>query len=246
MFEVKNISKTYAKKNIKAVNNISFMVSDGEIFGLVGPNGAGKSTLIKMAVGLLKIDNGDIVIGDKSISNEPYDAKKLLGYVSDNHQVMDRLTGLEYLHFIANLFGLDKETAEKDIKTLTERFGLQSALNDLIKSYSHGMKQKICIISTLLHKPYVWILDEPLTGLDPQSTYELKKVMKEYAESGKIVIFSSHLLEMVEKLCDRVAVINKGELVALGTTEEIKKQFGGYASFEEAFIDITARGKGNE
>ena len=245
MFLVKNISKTYNKKNYKAVDDISFEVKAGEIFGIVGPNGAGKSTLIKMAVGILNIDEGDIVLDGYSIKNDSLQAKHRIGYVSDDHQVMERLTGREYLNFIANIYRLDKEQALKSINSLSERFGLTSALNDIIKTYSHGMRQKLCIIASLINNPKVWILDEPLTGLDPQSSFELKKCMKEHARKGNVVVFSSHVLEVVEKLCDRVGIIHNGKLLTVSSVQDIKNTMSGH-TFEEAFISITGRGEMNE
>ena len=246
MFIVEKVSKTYYKKNVKAVDNVSFEVNPGEIFGLVGPNGAGKSTLIKMAVGILKIDEGDIRLDGESIVKDALKAKGKLGYVSDNHQVMERLTGQEYLNFVANIYNLDKNEAQENIKILSERFGLTASLKDMIKTYSHGMKQKLCIIASLIHNPKVWILDEPLTGLDPQSSFELKKCMKEHSEKGNVVVFSSHVLEVVEKLCDRVGIINKGHLLAIGTVEEIKSSMGKFNTFEEAFINLTKEGEKDE
>lgn len=238
MIEIKNVSKTYLGKQVKALDSVSFSVQSGEVLGLVGPNGAGKSTLIKMLVGMLKVDEGDIQICGNSIKSDPLGAKQNIGFVSDNHSVYDKLSGLEFLHFVANAYGVQPAEAKSEIERLVKIFELENAINDSITSYSHGMKQKLCIIASLIHSPKVWVLDEPLTGLDPKGTFNLKQIIKAEKEKGTTVLFSSHMLDMVEKLCDRVAIINKGKLVACGTVEEIRKQSS--ADLESVFLAITS------
>ena len=241
MLKIKNLSKTYKNKQEKALDNVSLDVSRGEIFGLVGPNGAGKSTLIKSIVGILKIDEGEVSLDNIYLSKDATSFKAEIGYVSDNHTVMERLTGREYLHFISNIYKVNPEESKALISELTEKFSLQGALDDVINTYSHGMKQKLCIIATLIHKPKVWILDEPLSGLDPQSAYDLKMMMKDYAKQGNIVIFSTHVLEVVEKVCDRVAILNKGKLIELDTIDNIMAKYGKFDTLEDAFISITKK-----
>ncbi len=244
MIEIKNVSKTYVGKQVKALDNINLKVESGEVLGLVGPNGAGKSTLIKMIVGMLKVDDGDIEICGNSIKTDSMNAKQCIGFVSDNHSVYDKLSGMEFLQFVANVYGVENGKAKAEIDRLVKVFELEGAINDAITSYSHGMKQKLCIISSLIHSPKVWILDEPLTGLDPKGTYNLKQIIKEEKEKGTTILFSSHLLDMVEKLCDKVAIINKGKLVACGTLDEIKKKSS--EDLESLFLSITSSGEDKE
>jgi ABC-2 type transport system ATP-binding protein len=216
-------------------------VNGGEIFGFLGPNGAGKSTTIKMVTGILQPDHGDIVLNDISFKQDPYAYKHNFGYVPDNHSCYDKLSGMEYLNFMGSLYGVNTADLKARAENLLEKFNLTSAVNDQIKTYSHGMKQKIVVIGALLHKPKLWILDEPLTGLDPQSAFELKQMMREHADEGNIVFFSSHVIEVVEKLADRVAIINNGKLAALGTLDELKKDRN--ISLEELFLQTTKRGE---
>lgn len=237
MIEIKNVSKTYAGKHEKALDSVSFNVERGEVLGLVGPNGAGKSTLIKMLVGMLHFTDGDISICGKSILTNTLEAKQIIGFVSDNHSVYDKLSGMEFLKFVANVYGVEPTHAEDEINKLVELFELKKAINDMISSYSHGMKQKICIIASLLHAPKVWILDEPLTGLDPKGTYNLKQLIASEKAKGTTILFSSHLLDMVEKLCDKVAIINKGKLIAFGTMDEIKAN--SQKDLESIFLSAT-------
>ena len=223
MIEIKNVSKNY-KKNNKVINNLNLKINDGEIFGFLGPNGAGKTTTIKMMTGILDIGEGDILIDGKSIINEPIEAKKRLGFVPDNPDVFLKLKGIEYLNFIADVYNVTAEDREKTIKELAQKFEILNVLNNKIESYSHGMRQKLIIISVLLHNPQNWILDEPMTGLDPKSSYELKNLMREHTKQNKTVFFSTHILDVAEKLCDRIGIIDKGNLLFVGTYEEMKKQ----------------------
>lgn len=238
MIELKNISKAY-KKDKNVINNISLKINDGEIFGFLGPNGAGKTTTIKMMTGILGIDKGDIYIDGKSITKDPIEAKKRFSFVPDNPDMFLKLKGIEYLNFIADVYGISSKDRIDRIKELSKLFEMENVLEDKIQSYSHGMRQKIIIIGTLLHKPQNLILDEPMTGLDPRSSYDLKKLMRDYASDNKTVFFSTHILEVAEKLCDRVAIINKGEIIFVGTYEEMKKEFKRDDSLEDLFMEIT-------
>jgi len=238
MLEIVSVEKSYAKSKVKAVDNVSLKVNAGEIFGFLGPNGAGKSTTIKMVTGILRPDYGNIRICGHDIMRDPVNAKQNMGYVPDNHAVYDRLKGIEYLNFMGDIYGVSKSEREDRARKYLKMFELEDSANSLIKSYSHGMKQKICIIGALIHNPKLWILDEPLTGLDPQSQFKLKEEMKAHAAAGNTVFFSSHVLDVVEKLCTRIAIIDKGRIVAEGQTEELKAKGG---SLEEVFLKLTAK-----
>lgn len=244
MIEVKNISKSY-HKGIQVIKNISFNVNDGEIFGFLGPNGAGKTTTIKMIMGILDINEGDILVDGKSIKKYPIEAKKQMGFVSDNPDMFLKLRGIEYLNFVADIYEVSKEAREKAIEELAKEFDVYEVLNDKIQSYSHGMRQKIMIISVLLHNPKNWILDEPLTGLDPEAAFHLKNKMKEHAKAGNSVFFSTHILEVAEKLCDRIGIIHHGKLIFMGTYQEMKNQLEEDASLEELFMEITKKNEEN-
>ncbi len=237
MIEIKNITKSYVKGQ-KIIDNLSLKVNNGEILGFLGPNGAGKTTVIKMMTGILGIDKGEILIDGKSIEKEPYEAKKSIGFIPDNPDMFLNLKGIEYLNFIADIYKVGQEERIKEIKKLSEIFDMYDALNEKIESYSHGMRQKIIIIGVLLHHPNNWILDEPITGLDPKAIYDLKMMMKEYVKDGKTVFFSTHILEVAENLCDRVAIINKGEILFLGKIEDLKKKMHENTSLEELFMEI--------
>lgn len=239
MINIENISKSY-NGNHFAVTNLNLEIKDGEIFGLLGPNGAGKTTTIKMITGVISQTAGDITINGYNTRLEPVKAKEQFGYVPDSPDMFLRLTGLEYLNFMADVYQVSKKERTERIKELSERFEMEGSLGDKIQSYSHGMRQKIIIIGVLIHKPKVWILDEPLTGLDPKAAFILKNMMKEHAKEGNTVLFSTHVLEVAEKLCDRVAIINKGNLIFNGTLEEIKAEFKADESLEQMFLEITA------
>lgn len=237
MIEINNVSKSY-KKGKKVIDNLNLKINDGEIFGFIGLNGSGKTTTIKMMTGILGLDEGDILIDGNSIKTKPVQAKKDIGFVPDNSDIFLNYKGIEYLNFIADVYGVSSEERIKIIEQLAKEFDLENELNNKIESYSHGMRQKIIIIGALLHKPQNWILDEPLTGLDPKSVYDLKNLMKEYAKLNKTVFFSTHILDVAEKLCDRIGIINKGNLVFVGTLEEMKNKFGKNLSLEEIFIEV--------
>ncbi len=241
MIEITNVSKSY-NGSTYAVKDLSLSVPSGEIFGFLGPNGAGKSTTIKMITGIHGVDKGTITINGKDIMKEPMEAKNTFGYVPDSPDMFLRLKGIEYLNFMADMYEVPKEVRQERIESLAKKFDLYNALSDQIQSYSHGMRQKIVIIGVLLHEPDVWILDEPLTGLDPKSAYILKEMMREHADKGKIVFFSTHVLEVAEKICDRVAIINKGNLQFKGNLDEMRDHFKSNESLEKMFLEMT----GNE
>ncbi len=237
MIEIKNISKEY-KKNKKVINNISLEIKDGEIFGFLGPNGAGKTTTIKMMTGILEIDEGDIFIDGKSIKANPIEAKRLIGLVPDNPDAFLKLRGIEYLNFMADIYEVSTEDRIKRIKEFSEKFEINNVLNNKVESYSHGMRQKLIIIGVLLHNPKNWILDEPMTGLDPKASFELKNMMREHAKKNNTVFFSTHILDVAERLCDRIGIIDKGKLLFVGTYEDLKKELKENKSLEELFMEI--------
>ena len=204
MIKIENVSKTYGS-GVKAVDSVTLDIPDGAIFGFLGPNGAGKTTLIKMITGIIHADQGNILVDGTNIRTNPIEAKLKIGFVPDDPNMFLRLKGLEYLNFMADVYEVPKAGRSNDIKTLTERFGMQDALGDQMQSYSHGMRQKMILIGALIHKPKVWILDEPMTGLDPKSSFELKEMMREHADQGNVVFFSTHVLEVAEKVCDQIA-----------------------------------------
>ncbi len=241
MITIRNVSKTYGKSQTKAVDDLYLQIKDGEIFGFLGPNGAGKSTTIKMLTGILAPDCGEIIIDGISLTEKPIQAKSLVGYVPDNHECYDTLRGTEYLSFIGAMYNVDKTLLAERVAKYAEMFDLTSALPNYISSYSHGMKQKLMVISALIHEPKVWILDEPLTGLDPQSAFKLKQLMREHADKGNTVFFSSHVIDVVEKVCDRIAIINKGKLVAVDTLENVRQDAN--VSLESIFLSITTQGE---
>lgn len=237
MIELNNISKSY-KAGKKVVDNINLKIENGEIFGFIGLNGAGKTTTIKMMTGILEIDEGDILIDGYSIKTKPLEAKKQIGLVPDSPDMFLKLTGLEYLNFISDCYRVASKDRTERIEKYAREFQIYDELQNKIESYSHGMRQKIIIIGVLLHNPQNWILDEPITGLDPKSSFDLKTLMREHAKQGKTVFFSTHILEIAEKLCDRLAVIDKGKIVFVGTMEELKNKFGNKKSLEEIFLNI--------
>lgn len=238
MIEINGVSKTYAKGKTKAVDDISLDIRDGEIFGFLGPNGAGKTTTIKMMTGVLLPDSGSIKINGIDIVKEPIKAKQNIGFVPDNPEIFNRLTGIEYLNFIADVYDVSKEERHKNIVDMANEFKITDALPSSINSYSHGMKQKLVIIGALLHNPSVWILDEPMVGLDPESSFELKNMMRRHANSNKTVFFSTHVMEVAEKLCDRIGIIKAGRIIFTGTLEELKAQRKENESLENLFLEL--------
>ena len=233
--EIKNFSKKYIKNDFYSVKNLNYTATSGKVIGIVGHNGAGKSTLIKSLVGIQNVSAGTIKVCGFNIYKNPTEAKYVLGYVSDNHALYEELTGREYITFVAKLYNVNKEVLDERMKDLTEFFNIASHIDREIRTYSHGMKQKISIISSLIHNPKVWVLDEPLTGLDPTSSYQLKQKIKEHAKNGNIVIFSSHIIEVVENLCDEIVIIKKGEMVLNSTMKDLKAK---NINLEKMYIDI--------
>lgn len=237
MIEIKHVTKTFGTK--KAVDDLDLTIPTGEIIGFIGPNGAGKTTTIKMMTGVLNPDEGDILINGKSIQKEPLEAKRQFGLVPDSPDMFLRLKGIEYLNFMGDIYEVGTQVRQQRIEALAETFEMKEALNDKILSYSHGMRQKIIIMGVLINEPEVWILDEPMTGLDPQSSFRLKQMMKEHAAKGKTVFFSTHVLEVAEKLCDKIAIIAHGKMIYFGTLEDLRAQHGENQSLEELFLEVT-------
>ena len=237
MIEIKNVSEYYVK-GIKVIDNMNLKIDDGVIFGFIDPNGAGKTTTIEMITGILNIDEGDILIDGISISKNPIQAKMHFGYVPDTPDAFEKLTGLEYLNFIGDVYLVPQNERYEIIKKLSDEFELTEDLNEKIQGYSHGMRQKLNIISVLLHTPKNWILDEPMTGLDPKASYTLKQLMKKHKDNGNTVFFSTHVLDVAEKLCDKIAIIDKGKIIFVGTPEELKEKAKNSASLEESFLKI--------
>ncbi len=238
MIEILNINKSYNNK-VKAVDNLTISIPDGEIIGFLGPNGAGKTTTIKLLTGILNADSGVIRINGLDINEKPVEVKKQFGFVPDSPDMFLRLKGIEYLNFMADMYDVSTTDRKARIDELADKFEMTSSLSAKIQSYSHGMRQKIIIIGALIHDPLVWILDEPMTGLDPKSSFLLKEIMREYAQKNRTVFFSTHILEVAEKICDRVAIINKGKLISFCTIEELREQFKGNESLEKMFLELT-------
>ena len=234
MIEFKNVSKSY-KKGEKAVDGLNMTVNNGEIFGFLGPNGAGKSTTIRMLTGILNIDEGEILCDGHDITKEPLAAKHSFGYVPDSPDQFLSLKGIEYLNFVADIYGV--ENRQEKIRTLAEKFEIYGALNNQIESFSHGMRQKLVLCGALLH--------DPMTGLDPRSAFDLKEMMRAHADAGKCVFFSTHVLDVAEKLCDRVGIINKGKLLFVGTLQEMRDMQKENTSLEELFLEITENAEEN-
>jgi ABC-2 type transport system ATP-binding protein len=236
MIEIKNVSKTY-NGNVKAVKNLNLKIEDGEIVGFIGLNGAGKTTAIKMMTGILGPDSGSIKVNGYDIVKEPLKAKQIIGYIADSPDMFLKLTGMEFINFISDIYGVPLKERKEKIKEFTERFDLQGLLDKPMQGYSHGTRQKMMVVAALVHNPEVWILDEPLIGLDPKSAFELKKMMREHADKGNSVFFSTHVLEIAEKLCDRIAIIDKGKVVFIGTLDELKDKYK-KSDLEKLFMEV--------
>ena len=237
MLKINNLNKSYADK--KAVDNLCLEVKKGEIFGFIGPNGAGKTTTIKMIVGILKKDSGEILVNSLDNETRSIEVKRNIAYVPDNPDIQRKLKGIEYINFLADLYDISKEDRLKTTNYLADLFEMKYALNDQIGSYSHGMQQKIVLMGALVTNPDLIILDEPMVGLDPKSAFNLKNLMKDLCKEGKTVFFSTHVLDVAEKFCDRVGIIAKGKLIASGTIDELRTQEGSNGSLEEIFLEIT-------
>jgi ABC-2 type transport system ATP-binding protein len=238
MIELAGVTKTYGGTT-KAVGGLTLTVPEGEIVGFLGPNGAGKTTTLKMITGILRPDGGTIRVNGFDISQTPLETKKRIGYVPDNPDQFLRLKGIEYLNFMADVFDVPVSLRKKRIAEYAERFELADSLSDPIQSYSHGMRQKIVLLGVLVHDPEVFILDEPMTGLDPKSAFALKEILRDFAKRGRTVFFSTHVLDVAEKFCDKVAVIHKGKLIFDGTIKEMKSRYKKDASLESMFLEMT-------
>lgn len=233
MLSVKHLSKTYRNSKIKAIDDVNLEIEDGDIFGFIGPNGAGKSTTIKCIVGIHGFDEGEIDFNGLNLKDNTLEYKSSLAYVPDNPDVYEFMTGIAYLDFIANTFRVGDEKNEL-IHKYASMFGIEKDLANPIKTYSHGMKQKVQIIAAIIHKPKLMVLDEPFVGLDPKAAFDLKEVMKELCKEGTMILFSSHVLEVVEKFCNKIAIIKKGKIIASGLTKDVK----GKESLEEKFMEL--------
>jgi len=234
MLNIKNLSKTY-KGGKKAVDNLTLNVKDGDIFGFIGHNGAGKTTTIKAVVGILDFEEGSVEIDGMSIKDKPVECKQVTAYIPDNPDLYEHMSGIQYLNFIGDIFSIERREREAAITKYADAFEITRNLGDLISSYSHGMKQKLAVISALIHRPRLLVLDEPFVGLDPKAAHTLKLFMRELCDGGSAIFFSTHVLEVAEKLCDKVAIIKNGRLVVSGTMEEVK----GDASLEDVFLELT-------
>ena len=237
MIEIKNVSKKYS--NHLAVDDLTLTIPHGKVVGLLGPNGAGKSTTLKMIAGILSIDKGNISIDGKDIFLQPDEAKENFGYVFDTPDMFLTMKGIDFLNFISSIYSIDRKEAMDYALNLAEKLDMKTDLNKYIADLSHGMRQKIFIISSLMHKPNNWILDEPLVGLDPKSAFQVKEIMRDIAEDNRTVLYSTHVLETAEKICDEVAIIDKGKLVFYGTVEDLKILENEDASLESLFLDLT-------
>ncbi len=233
MIEIKNLTKIYNKSK-RAVDNLSLKINNGEIFAFIGPNGAGKTTTIKCLMGILNFEEGEILIDHKSLKNEPLNCKKIMAYLPDNPELYENLTGLEFINFICDMYETPIEERKININKYADMFKINEILNDEISSYSHGMKQKVSLIAALSHNPKILVLDEPFVGLDPASVFDLKKVMKELVKNGGCVFFSTHILEVAEKLCDKVAIIKDGKIVTSGKMQDVVSD----KSLEKVFLEL--------
>ena len=234
MLNIAHLTKAYGEK--KAVDDLSLHIAPGEIYGFIGHNGAGKTTTLKSCCGILRFDAGEITVAGKSIRTDPIACKQVMAYIPDNPDLYEFLSGVKYLNFIADVYGVGKTERETRIRNYAERFGLTDDLAQPISEYSHGMKQKLAVISALLHEPKLILMDEPFVGLDPTASHQLKTIMREHCDRGGAIFFSTHVLEVAEKLCDKVAIIRSGRLVASGTMEDVK----GNQSLEEVFLELEA------
>ena len=241
MIDLQNVTKSYAKNGIKAVDDLTLHVEGGELFGFIGPNGAGKTTTIKLMTGILRPDGGQITMAGHRLDTDRLEAQRLIGFVPDGNDLYDRLSGMEYLNFMADIYQVSAQQRKAHIEKYLDIFSLEDAINNQVRSYSKGMKQKLVVIGALIHNPPVWILDEPLGGLDPRASHLLKEEMKRHCEAGNTVFFSTHVLEVAEKLCTRIGLINHGSLKALGTLEELRSGEVG-TSLEELFLELTDDG----
>lgn len=232
MLDIKNLTKTFGQK--KAVDDLTLHIAPGEIYGFIGHNGAGKTTTIKACCGILRFDSGEIHINGMDIRSQPIECKKVIAYLPDNPDLYDFMSGIKYLNFVADIFDVSKEDRETRIHDYSEMFNLTGDLAQPISSYSHGMKQKLALISALIHDPKLIIMDEPFVGLDPVASHQMKELMRKHCDNGGSIFFSTHVLEVAEKLCDKIAIIKQGRLIANGAMEEVK----GDSSLEDVFLEL--------
>lgn len=233
MIEIKNVSKTYNGKK-KVLKNISFKIEGGEIFAFIGHNGAGKTTMIKCIMGILDFEEGDILVDNKSIKEEPLECKRIMAYVADNPDLYENMKAIDFINFICDMYEVSEDIRRENTLKYAKMFEIEDKLNDDISSFSHGMKQKIALIAALAHNPKVLIMDEPFVGLDPKAVYDMKEIMRNMAKDGKTIFFSTHILDVAEKLCDRVAIIKDGTIVKIGKMKDIK----GDESLEQVFLEL--------
>ena len=233
MIEIKNVSKTYNGKK-KVLKNISFKIESGEIFSFIGHNGAGKTTMIKSIMGILDFEEGDILVDNKSIKEEPLECKKIMAYVPDNPDLYENMKAIDFINFICDMYEIPKNERKERIEKYANLFEISNNMNDEISSFSHGMKQKVALIAATAHNPKVLIMDEPFVGLDPKAVFDMKEIMREMCKEGKTIFFSTHILEVAEKLCSRVAIIKQGKIVKVGNMEEVK----GDESLEKVFLEL--------
>jgi ABC-2 type transport system ATP-binding protein len=233
MIEIKNVSKTYNGKK-KVLNNVSFKIEGGEIFAFIGHNGAGKTTMIKCIMGILDFEEGDILVDNKSIKEEPLECKRIMAYVADNPDLYENMKAIDFINFICDMYEVSEDIRRENTLKYAKMFEIEDKLNDDISSFSHGMKQKIALIAALAHNPKVLIMDEPFVGLDPKAVYDMKEIMRDMAKDGKTIFFSTHILDVAEKLCDRVAIIKDGTIVKVGKMKDIK----GDESLEQVFLEL--------
>ena len=232
MIEIKNLTKSY--NGVKVVDNISLKVNDGEIFAFIGHNGAGKTTMIKCIMGILDFEEGDILVDNKSIKEEPLECKRIMAYVADNPDLYENMKAIDFINFICDMYEVSEDIRRENTLKYAKMFEIEDKLNDDISSFSHGMKQKIALIAALAHNPKVLIMDEPFVGLDPKAVYDMKEIMRDMAKDGKTIFFSTHILDVAEKLCDRVAIIKDGTIVKVGKMKDIK----GDESLEQVFLEL--------
>ena len=233
MIEIKNVSKTYNGKK-KVLKNISFIIESGEIFAFIGHNGAGKTTMIKSIMGILDFEEGDILVDNKSIKEEPLECKRIMAYVPDNPDLYENMKAIDFINFICDMYEVPENIRRENTTKYAKMFEIEDKLNDDISSFSHGMKQKVALIAALAHNPKVLIMDEPFVGLDPKAVYDMKEIMRDMAKDGKTIFFSTHILDVAEKLCDRVAIIKDGTIVKVGKMKDIK----GDESLEQVFLEL--------
>jgi len=238
MLEINNLTKIYKGEN-KAADNVTIHVEAGDIYGFIGHNGAGKTTTIKCVTGILDFNEGEILIDGKSIKDKPIECKKIIAYIPDEINIYENLTGIQFLEFISDIFGISAELREKNINKFSEMFEMKEALSSVISSYSHGMKQKIALISAFIHEPKILICDEPFVGLDPKSSHILKEQMKELCNNGGAIFFSTHVLEVAQKLCNKISIIKQGKIIVEGNTDEIVKN----KSLEDVFLELVEEEK---